>query len=426
MTTRLLQAMVALTLVATTATAQRDTIRISGLYNTGGRPGIAVLPVRGENGDSVRAILQRDLDNGDRVTIVGYNADDLPLVSGVPNFDVFAKLSVARIVQATLTPNGAAHITLYDVAQKQMMQTDNFPLTGPPLSPEWRMSLHIAADEVERWATGTAGISATRIAFARGNQIWQVDSDGECAMPIAGTDGGRSPAWHPTGRYIAFHVLTSDGVQIAYRDLSGASTTRLTSSRSGSNITPVFSPDGTTLVYAAGEIGSDLFATNWLHGGARRKITLSGANNTSPTFSPDGRRVAYTSGQTGSPQVYISDVDGSNSEMLTTTGTGDQEYRSNPSWSPDGRLIAYQSQIDGRFQIMTISPVGRSVTAHTSDSANEDPNWAPDGRHLVFTSMRTGVSQLWVLDVESGRMRQLTRGSGSVKNGAWSPSLARR
>ena len=43
--------------------------------------------------------------------------------------------------------------------------------------------------------------------------------------------------------------------------------------------------------------------------------------------------------------------------------------------------------------------------------------------HLVFTSTRTGVRQLWVLDTESNRVRQLTKSAGS-KTAAWSSRLA--
>ena len=43
----------------------------------------------------------------------------------------------------------------------------------------------------------------------------------------------------------------------------------------------------------------------------------------------------------------------------------------------------------------------------TSAGRNEDPTWAPDGRHIAFVSDRSGVRQLWVLDVETGRVRQL-------------------
>ena len=38
------------------------TVRIGLTYAAGTKPGVLVLPVNGEQGDSVRAILQRDLD----------------------------------------------------------------------------------------------------------------------------------------------------------------------------------------------------------------------------------------------------------------------------------------------------------------------------------------------------------------------------
>jgi TolB protein len=72
---------------------------------------------------------------------------------------------------------------------------------------------------------------------------------------------------------------------------------------------------------------------------------------------------------------------------------------------------------------MTVNLRDRSLRQLTSDGHNEDPSWAPDARHLVFVSDRSGVRQLWVLDIESGRTRQLTHGA-SVKHPAWSPSLA--
>jgi TolB protein len=85
--------------------------------------------------------------------------------------------------------------------------------------------------------------------------------------------------------------------------------------------------------------------------------------------------------------------------------------------------VAFQTQIEGRFQVATINLRDRSVKQHTIEGANEQPSWAPDARHLVFTSSRSGTRQLWVLDTESGRVRQLTRGS-AARMGAWSPRIA--
>jgi TolB protein len=58
----------------------------------------------------------------------------------------------------------------------------------------------------------------------------------------------------------------------------------------------------------------------------------------------------------------------------------------------------------------------------TSEGENEDPSWAPDSRHIVFASTRSGQKQLWVMDTESGRMRQLTHSTGA-RLASWSPIL---
>jgi TolB protein len=64
----------------------------------------------------------------------------------------------------------------------------------------------------------------------------------------------------------------------------------------------------------------------------------------------------------------------------------------------------------------------RVVRQLTSYGRNEDPTWAPDGRHLAFISDRTGRRQVWTIDVESGRVRQLTT-IGDARLPAWSPRI---
>jgi TolB protein len=408
-------------------TSMAGGVRLGLTYQAGVKPGVLVLLVKGEHGDSARALLVRDLDYGDRVTMVAERAEDVPPMDGVPNYALLSRLGAAALVQATMTQAGALHIALHDVAAQRVIQVRDFPLPEPELGPAWRMAVHGASDEVERWITGVRGIAQTRIAFVRGGQVWLVDSDGANAAPVAGGGGALSPAWHPSGAYLAYVQLGETGPQVLVRDLRAGTDRRVTGTRSGSNITPAFSPDGRTLVYGFGdENGTDLYAVDAFDGGARRRVTVGrGSENASPSFAPDGRRLAFTSGRLGHPEVYISDIDGSNAELLTTTGFEDQKYRSNPEWSPDGRVVAFQSQIGGIFQVMTIGLGDRRVRTLTSEGSNEDPSWAPDGRHLVFTSTRSGARQLWVLDTESGRLRQLTRGA-PARLGAWSPPLGGR
>ena len=401
-------------------TSKAEGVRVGLTYAPGIRPGVFIAPVTGTQSDSVRAIFARDLDFGDRVTVIAPDGGEPP--AGALNYALFAKLGAAAVVQAVITPAGALHVAVHDVQGARVMNVADFPLPATALGPDWRMVVHAASDEVERWITGQRGIAQTRIAFIRDSRLSMVDADGANAQLVPGVGSALSPAWHPSGRYLAYCQMLNDGTHIYVRDLQESSTRRV-SDRGGSNITPTFSPDGATLVFASGDDGMDLYATSPFGGDGPRRVTIGrGSANASPSFSPDGRKIAFTSGRLGHPEVYITDADGTNADLLTTSGFGDQLYRSNPDWSPDGRKVAFQSQINGVFQVMTINVRDRSVSGLTSEGRNEDPSWAPDGRHLVFTSTRSGAKQLWVIDAESGRLRQLTRG-GSSRMAAWSPRL---
>ena len=416
-------------------TTFRQGVQLSLRYAPGTRPGIVVLPISGEFGDSMRAILQRDLDYGDRVTII---PTDVPTAAAAAasdgptiNYPLFAKLGAAGIVQVSWASAAIARVAVHNVAQGKIERTQDFPLGGDPKVqdgvPDWRMSVHAVADELEQWITGVRGIAATRVVYSSGGRIWQVDSDGAMATPLTSASMAMSPSWHPRGSFVAYSAMGGSGNwQVLLRETGGASRV-LSTTPGGQNITPVFSPDGSTLVYShARELGNDLYAVNPFAPDAVRKVTVGrGSDNMSPTFSPDGRQLAFTSNRTGRPEVYISDADGTNAEPLTLGQYSDQSYNSNPDWSPDGRAIAYQSQIAGRFQVISMGLRDRSPKRLTSDGINEDPSWAPDSRHIVFSSNRTGVQQLFVLDVESGRTRQLTHSGVKVRTGDWSSYLKR-
>lgn len=411
-------------LVAAPLAAQDTTsrgVRIGLTYDPGSKPGVVVLPVRGANGDSIRAILQRDFDYGDRVNPIvldGTAAQDAARSAG-PNWPLLARLGAAAAVQVTPTPTGF-HVAVYNVATKQTALVRDVPSTAPPNSRGWRAALHRVADDLEEAFTGVRGIARTRVVFERGRRLWVVDSDGEGAMAVSETGSPISPSWHPSGRMIAYATYRPAGISVL--DLSSGRARTLVGGQ-GVYISPVFTPDGASVVYAHGvESGVDLYTTSLSGGGGRRLSVGRGSDNVSPSFSPDGRRIAFMSGRAGHPEIYTMDADGTNVDLLTPLAFGENPYRASPDWSPDGRLVAFQSMIGGNFQVLTINLRDRSLRQLTSDGRNEDPSWAPDGRHITFVSNRTGTRQLWVLDIESGRTRQLTRGA-AVRLPAWSPRL---
>jgi TolB protein len=418
-------AVLVLTAAAARLTYAQDTTRgvhIGLQYQPGTRPGVVVLPVLGVGGDSAQAIIQRDLDYGDRVTIIS-GIDPGGAGTANVNYPLFAKLGAAAIVQAFLAPT-TLHVLVHDVHGQKILVTKDFAVPTTVNSPEWRFALHAASDQIEQSITGVRGVSATRILFVRDGQIYVCDADGADVKPLTPKEGALSPAWHPSGRYIAYSVFTNTGTVIVVQDLTNGSTRHLVATPGGLNSAPVFTPDGKWVVYAHGdEVGTDLFAANPFTNDPARRITVGhGTDNTQPTISPDGQQIAFTSGRSGHPEIYITDFDGTNAELLTPYEFGGEFYREGPDWSPDGRTIAFGSWIGGIFQVETISLRDRSIKQLTSEGRNEDPSWAPDSRHVTFTSMRSGVRQLWVLDVESGRVRQLTFGS-EARLAAWSRAL---
>ena len=388
--------------------------------------GVVVLPITGAFGDSVRTIIQRDLDFSDRFNVIPFDASDASALRGANgaglNYPVFARLSAAAVVQITPVATGL-HVAVHDVSKGAVINVGEFALPSAGLGRDWRLAVHRVSDEVERWVTGQRGIAATRIAYSRGQALRIIDSDGANEITVPVEENGVSAAWGPNGTTLAYATFgASSRVQII--DLAtGRSRTLAGPTRNTLFSTPVFTADGNTVIYARStDEGSDLYSMSASGEGSRRLTIGHGAVNASPTVSPDGRRIVYVGNALGRPELYIMDADGTSADVLTNYDFSEKNYRSDPDWSADGRLIAYQEMVNGRFQLRTIPARGGTPKPLTSEAENEQPSWAPDSRHLVFTSSRTGVRQLWVMDTESGRFRQLTKSPGS-RLAAWSARI---
>jgi tol-pal system beta propeller repeat protein TolB len=292
---------------------------------------------------------------------------------------------------------------------------------------ERRLGIHVVSDEIERWITGERGISATRIAFVDGTKLKIVDSDGANERTIPTANAALSPAWHPSGRYIAYVDADDRGTRIAVVDLRTMRTRLLPASNRGLNITPVYTRDGKSLVWASGgdspaelvmaSIGTDDSV-------AVPYVGRQGAETTSPSFSPDGKQIVFMSPVPLTPQLYTMNVNGTGLRLLTPPIPGKRSYRTGPEWSPKGDEIAYQQQM-GDFQVWTISLKDHAMKQLTFDGENEDPSWAPDGRHMAITRRLGAIGDprsIWILDKQTGRLRQLTL-TGDARLSDWSPPL---
>ncbi len=504
-------------------------VRIGLNYPSGTTPKVIVMPTDESPDDSVRAIIQRDLDYGDRVTPLVLDPMTLRSLTPGPgqeyNYGLFANLGVVAIVEPRRTAAGI-HVAVYNVGAKRRMDAREFRVGGVPANRDaglvdsisavtsarekalrdsvyrsykvradimrrpritkdtrdrrfvvrdslrrdsaavaylkrniarydedrrdsvaasivrtaarvaredsaarnaaidtQRMSIHRISDEVERWITGKSGIAASRISYVHSGLIRVVDSDGFNDVAITKRGLSMSPAWHPSARKIVYSKFLEGGAgtQLEEFDLSSGKSRKI--SGAGLNITPAYSHDGRSIVYASGsESGTDLMMVVADSPGVVQRLTFGrGSDNGSPTFSPDGRRIAFFSSRSRFPQIYTMDADGANVQLLTPFTPGVRSYRAAPDWSPDGRTVAYEQQ-NGDFQVWMINVRDKEPRQLTSDGENEGPSWAPDGRHLALSSTRGGSKQIWILDTESGRFRQLTRNSGA-RLSAWSPMI---
>jgi len=406
-------------------TAAAPGVRLGLNYEAGTKPGVIIFPVRDDHDDdSVRVIVQRDLDYSDRMNVIALDTETLsglvPAAGEKINFALVEKFGAALLVRMTPT-NSGLHVSAYDVSRKQLLQSEHFLFDRRDR--DWRFTLHGISDQIEQWVFGKRGIAQTRIAYVNNGTLQIVDSDGARTRTITTGKGALSPAWSPNGEAVVFTVLGNNGTQVQELDVRTGRIRRISQIRAGLNITPIYQPDGSGILYAQGTgNGTDLIFASMDSSPPKRITVGRGTDNTSPSYSPDGRQIAFISGKSGQPQVYIMDADGSNIQLLTPYTPGTRSYRASPDWSPDGRAIAYEQQ-NGLFQIWMIDLRDRVPKQLTSEGENEDPSWAPDGRHIVLSSTRSGDKQLWILDTESGRARQLTHSRGA-RLAAWSPILA--
>jgi len=111
-------ALIVLLLAPTLARGQDTTttgVRLGLTYTAGTKPGVIVLPVRDDDDDSLRVIVQRDLDFSDRMTVI--DLDHATLSGLIPgpgeklNFPLFAKFGAALLVRMTPTTQGMPSCT---------------------------------------------------------------------------------------------------------------------------------------------------------------------------------------------------------------------------------------------------------------------------------------------------------------------------
>ena len=179
-------------------------------------------------------------------------------------------------------------------------------------------------------------------------------------------------------------------------------------------VSPSFSPDGKEISFAQFRLpeqgdDTDLMIYKMETKQIRRLIDQY-AIQIWPVWSPDGSRIVYAnmhcSGECGRliQELWIADPMEKWSRQLLLT----HAFCQHPVWSPDGKKIAFSSDQSGNYDIWIVDLETwhlQQITSH----ANLDvkPAWSPDGEKIAFVSMRSGLMEIWIKNLTQGTLRPL-------------------
>jgi len=167
-----------------------------------------------------------------------------------------------------------------------------------------------------------------------------------------------------------------------------------------------------------------------------------------PTLAPDGQRMVFSTRQNGKVRLYVANTDGTGarevspsfepegdaawaidgaSVLVAAAGSTAQlfrvaletgavsplvrEYSSDPAASADGHLVVYSgADVGTTFRLKAVTPEGQAapLLPVTLSRGARRLAFLPGTRSLIVLRGDISHKNLWAIDLESGRERQLT------------------
>jgi serine/threonine-protein kinase len=241
--------------------------------------------------------------------------------------------------------------------------------------------------------TGILAYLSGRATDQRLSGFW-LDSSGK-TQPLYATPGSFSDVkLSPDGKLLAVSVDTGSGQHIAVLDIERQTLSNL-SFLPGTNVAPVWSPDGKYLVFRSyTPKGLGLYWTRADGSGEAHRLSDGKSSETPQCFSPDGKRL-----------ILVQEGEGTGSDIWSAPIEGDRDHphlgkpepflrtpyaEFQPALSPDGRWMAYASSESGAIDIFVRPFPGPGGKWQVSAGGGTYPLWSRNGHDLFFRS-RTGI-----------------------------------
>lgn len=389
------------------------------------RPVAAFPSVFNQSGNTAFAemdnILRNDLKISGRVTLYDQSrVDEAARQESLVKTEIvnWQKLGVEFVIKAQVESDlGALKVSylVFDCNQRKDIARRSVKGTQKGM----RELGHKIADEIMVAITGKPGLGSTKFAFVsdmKGQKsIYSCDLEGRDVYQLVMDKSlVLSPCWGPNRESVLYTSYRSinPGLFIKY-----LSTGRIESVSTfpGLNANGKLNPNNEVVFTASVDGTPEIYRKNLLTGETLR-LTKRHALNATPCWSPDGRLIAFSSSFTGQPQIYIMNRDGKNIRQLTDT-----DYNTSPEFSGDGRYLAYVTQIRSKLCIGLYDFENDVNQILVSDSGNaEGPSWCPDDTyHLSYSSDKGGQKNIYIIDVETKEIFQVTKSFGNCTNPSW-------
>lgn len=172
----------------------------------------------------------------------------------------------------------------------------------------------------------------------------------------------------------------------------------------GSYRGPDISADGRVAVHQHDRLGGDIWLLDTK--GQMTRFTTDGTGtqeNSSPIFSPDGSRIVFASLRNGKWGLYLKGVGGGREELLYESGSRKMPM----AWSPDGQYIIYWVASGAGQWVMPVKNPSAARPLH--DRQNSHAQISPDGKWVAFNSQNQifvrpfpAGEGLWKVSIDNG------------------------
>jgi Tol biopolymer transport system component len=225
-----------------------------------------------------------------------------------------------------------------------------------------------------------------------GGQIEWVDRSGKTISTLGDRATYTAPTISPDGKRIAIEVTDPRNAtwDIWVYNVSRGLRTRFTFGPSALNGEPVWSPDGSRLLYRSDRGAKANLYVKSFAGSGTDELILDTDHPKDPTdWSNDGKYILYNeyTNETKA-DVWVLPVGGKEDPFpfLQT-----EFVEIHPRFSPDGNWIAYSSDESGRFEVYVSPFPGPGRKWQISSGGGIEPRWRSDGRELFYQSTANQV-----------------------------------